>query len=166
MFENKGENFKRKNIDAHIIIDDVVNVFRLKTESMGGQIVTHLNASDTMLYADEMHLTNVLFNLLDNALKYKRPDVTPELTIETENHNNKLQISITDNGIGIKKEDLKKIFEKFFRVHTGNRHDVKGFGLGLAYVKNIIESHKGKITIDSTPGEGTTFTIQLPAVDA
>lgn len=162
MFENKGDTFKRKIIDAHIIIDDVVNVFRLKTESMGGQIVTHLNASDTMLYADEMHLTNVLFNLLDNALKYKRPDVTPELTIETENHNNKLQISITDNGIGIKKEDLKKIFEKFFRVHTGNRHDVKGFGLGLCYVKNVIKYHKGTIQAESTLGVGTKFVIELP----
>ena len=162
MFENKGETFKCKNIDAHIIIDDVVNVFRLKTESMGGQIITHLNATDTILLADEMHFTNVLFNLLDNAIKYKNPDVNPELTIETENHNNKLRISIADNGIGIKKEDLKKIFEKFFRVHTGNRHDVKGFGLGLCYVKNVIKYHKGTIQAESTLGKGTKFVIELP----
>lgn len=162
MFENKGETFKRKNIDAHAVIDDVVNVFRLKTESMGGQIITHLNATKTTLLADEMHFTNVLFNLLDNAIKYKRSDVNPQLTIETENHNNKLRISIADNGIGIKKEDLKKIFEKFFRVHTGNRHDVKGFGLGLCYVKNVIKNHKGTIQAESTLGEGTKFVIEIP----
>jgi two-component system phosphate regulon sensor histidine kinase PhoR len=165
MFENKGETFKRKNIDAHIIIDDVVNVFRLKTESMGGQIITRLNATKTTLYADEMHFTNVLFNLLDNAIKYKRPDVNPELTIETDNVNNKFRITITDNGIGIKKEDLKKIFEKFFRVHTGNRHDVKGFGLGLCYVKNVIKYHKGTIQADSTLGMGTKFVIELPLIE-
>ena len=162
MFENKGETFKRKNVDAHIIIDDVVTVFRLKTESMGGQILTKLNATRTTLYADEMHITNVLFNLLDNAIKYKRPDVNPELTVETENCNNKIRITVTDNGIGIKKEDLKKIFEKFFRVHTGNRHDVKGFGLGLCYVQNVIKYHKGTIQADSTLGKGTTFVIELP----
>ena len=162
MFENKGETFKRKNIDAHIIIDDVVNVFRLKTESMGGQIITRLDATNTILLADEMHITNVLFNLLDNAIKYKRPEVNPELTIETDNHNNKLRITITDNGVGIKKEDLKKIFEKFFRVHTGNRHDVKGFGLGLCYVKNVIKYHKGTIQAESTLGVGTKFIIELP----
>ena len=153
---------KRKNIDAHIIIDDVVNVFRLKTESMGGQIITRLDATNTILLADEMHITNVLFNLLDNAIKYKRPEVNPELTIETDNHNNKLRITITDNGVGIKKEDLKKIFEKFFRVHTGNRHDVKGFGLGLCYVKNVIKYHKGTIQAESTLGVGTKFIIELP----
>ena len=109
-----------------------------------------------------MHFTNVLFNLLDNAIKYKRSDVNPQLTIETENHNNKLRISIADNGIGIKKEDLKKIFEKFFRVHTGNRHDVKGFGLGLCYVKNVIKNHKGTIQAESTLGEGTKFVIEIP----
>ena len=165
MFENKGETFKRKNIDAHIIIDDVVNVFRLKTESMGGQIITRLDATNTTIYADEMHITNVLFNLLDNAIKYKRPDVNPELMIETDNVNNKLRITITDNGIGIKKEDLKKIFEKFFRVHTGNRHDVKGFGLGLCYVKNVIKYHKGTILADSTLGMGTKFIIDLPLAE-
>ena len=162
MFENKGDTFKRKNLDAHIIIDDVVNVFRLKAESMGGQIITRLDATSTGIYADEMHITNVLFNLLDNALKYKRPDVKPELTIETDNANNKLLITITDNGIGIKKEDLKKIFDKFFRVHTGNRHDVKGFGLGLCYVKNVIQYHKGTIQAESTVGKGTKFVIELP----
>ena len=165
MFENKGETFKCKNIDAHIIIDDVVNVFRLKTETMGGQIITRLEASNTRIFADEMHFTNVLFNLLDNALKYKRPDVKPELIIETENANNRLRITIIDNGIGIKKEDLKKIFEKFFRVHTGNRHDVKGFGLGLCYVKNVIKNLKGTIFAESTLGKGTKFVIDLPLIE-
>ena len=112
--------------------------------------------------ADEMHFTNVIFNLMDNAVKYKRDDVPLKLSVRTWNEPGKLLISIADNGIGIKKEDLKKIFEKFYRVHTGNRHDVKGFGLGLAYVKKVILSHKGTIRAESELGNGTKFIITLP----
>lgn len=162
MFEKQGETFKRKDFDIHEVINDVVTTFRLKVESMGGEIITQLDAKNTMLYADEMHITNVLFNLLDNAIKYHRQDVKPQLEIYTHNHNNRICIHIKDNGIGIKREDLKKIFEKFFRVHTGNRHDVKGFGLGLCYVKSVIQNHKGSIHAESTLGEGTTFFIELP----
>ncbi len=162
MFEKQGETFKYKDFDIHEVINDVVTTFRLKVESMGGEIVTQLDAKNTMLYADEMHITNVLFNLLDNAIKYRRDGVKPRLEIYTHNHNRRICIHIKDNGIGIKREDLKKIFEKFFRVHTGNRHDVKGFGLGLCYVRSVIQNHKGSIHAESTLGEGTTFFIELP----
>jgi two-component system phosphate regulon sensor histidine kinase PhoR len=115
-----------------------------------------------MIYADEMHITNVVFNLMDNALKYKKREDPLNLTVRTWNSNGHLNITIKDNGIGIKKEDLKKIFDKFYRVHTGNVHDVKGFGLGLAYVKQIIQVHGGTIRAESELGVGTTFEIVLP----
>ena len=140
----------------------MVNTFRLKVESSGGTLDAELAAEDPIIFVDEMHFTNVMFNLLDNAVKYKRPDVDIALKIRTWNEANKLCISIEDNGIGIKREDLKKIFEKFYRVHTGNRHDVKGFGLGLAYVKKIISDHKGTIRAESELNVGTKFIIVLP----
>ena len=101
---------------------------------------------------------------MDNAVKYRRPDVDLHLMVKTWNESDKLLISIEDNGIGIKKESLKKIFDKFYRVHTGNRHDVKGFGLGLAYVKKIITEHKGSIRAESELGVGTKFIIALPTI--
>ena len=115
-----------------------------------------------MIFADEMHITNVIFNLMDNAVKYKRADEDLLLDIRTWNEAGKLIISVQDNGIGIKKENLKKVFEKFYRVHTGNLHDVKGFGLGLAYVKKIIQDHKGSIRAESELNVGTKFIIALP----
>ena len=121
-----------------------------------------MNAEDPIVYVDEMHFTNVIFNLLDNAVKYKKPEGDLKLKVRTWNESGKLHISIEDNGIGIKKENLKKIFDKFYRVHTGNLHDVKGFGLGLAYVKKIITDHKGTIRAESELNVGTRFIIVLP----
>jgi len=112
-----------------------------------------------------MHFTNVIFNLMDNAVKYRREDVALELKVSTWNESGKLCISIQDNGIGIKREDLKRIFVKFYRVSTGNLHDVKGFGLGLAYVKKIITEHKGTIVAESELGIGTKFIIRMPLVN-
>ena len=108
-----------------------------------------------------MHFTNVIFNLMDNAVKYKRQDINLALSVETWDEPGMLCISIKDNGIGVKKEDLKRIFDKFYRVHTGNLHDVKGFGLGLAYVRKIVKDHKGTITAESEFGIGTKFIIKL-----
>ena len=121
-----------------------------------------MEATDPFIFVDEMHFTNVIFNLLDNAVKYKRADVDISLKVRTWNEANKLHISVEDNGIGIKKENLKKIFDKFYRVHTGNLHDVKGFGLGLAYVKKIITDHNGSIRAERELNVGTKFIIVLP----
>ncbi len=164
MFDRQKAIFKKKDVNANDLITDVVNTFALKVEKYNGTIETSLKATDPMIFVDEMHFTNVVFNLMDNAVKYKREDVDLKLKISTWNDGDKLHISIKDNGIGIRKEDLKKIFDKFYRVHTGNRHDVKGFGLGLAYVKNIIEIHGGSIRAESEPGEGTNFIITLPII--
>ena len=120
------------------------------------------DAEHATIFVDEMHITNVVFNLMDNAVKYKKPEKELVLTVRTWNASDKLMISIEDNGIGIKRENLKKVFEKFYRVHTGNLHDVKGFGLGLAYVKKIIEDHHGTIKVESDIDVGTKFIIALP----
>ena len=162
MFQSQSLTLKKKDIDAHELITGVVNTFRLKVEKNNGTLEAELNAQDPVIFVDEMHFTNVVFNLLDNAVKYKSPDRDIALKIRTWNESGKLCISIEDNGIGIKKENLKKIFDKFYRVHTGNLHDVKGFGLGLAYVKKIIADHKGSIRAESELNVGTKFIITIP----
>ena len=130
---------------------------------VGGKIDANLQADDAIVFVDEMHFTNVIFNLMDNAVKYKSDERDLLLTVTTRNESDdKLVITIADNGIGIRKEDLKKIFEKFYRVHTGNRHDVKGFGLGLAYVHNVVKALGGSIHAESDFGKGTKFIITLP----
>jgi two-component system phosphate regulon sensor histidine kinase PhoR len=126
----------------------------------GGSIQLDLQAETSAVNADPVHITNVVYNLLDNAVKYC--DTTPQIKVKTTNDKKGIVIEISDNGIGIKREDLKMIFDKFFRVPTGNLHNVKGFGLGLYYVKLIIDSHYGKIEVKSKLGEGTIFTVSLP----
>ena len=162
MFDRQKATLKMKELDANELITGVINTFALKVERYNGKIESELNAADPIIFADEMHITNVIFNLMDNAVKYKRPDADLLLIVKTWNEPGKLMISVQDNGIGIKKENLKKIFEKFYRVHTGNLHDVKGFGLGLAYVRKIIVDHKGTIRAESELNVGTKFIIALP----
>lgn len=164
MFDNQKTRLKLTVLNANSVITNVVNTYRIKVEKYGGCLETRLEAPRADVQVDEMHFTNVIFNLLDNAVKYMRDDVEPNLVIQTKEVNNRLEISVKDNGIGIKKDDLKHIFEKFYRVHTGNRHDVKGFGLGLTYVKKMINEFKGDIRAESEFGEGTTFYITLPLV--
>ncbi|MFA7358063.1 MAG: ATP-binding protein, partial [Bacteroidales bacterium] len=118
---------------------------------------------EALVIADEMHLTNVVFNLLDNAMKY-RSERALVLEVLSKQAKDQLIIKVRDNGIGIKKELLKKVFERFYRAPSGNIHNVKGFGLGLAYVKKIINDHKGSITAESELNAGTTFTIHLPLI--
>jgi signal transduction histidine kinase len=163
VFDNSSSTLKFSEVDANKIIDNVVHTFKIKVEKYGGSITTHLDADDAIVKVDEMHFTNIIYNLLDNAVKYMREDVEPQLSISTRDiDSSHLQIRISDNGIGIKKEDLKKIFEKFYRVSTGNRHDVKGFGLGLAYVRKMVNIFSGTITVESELGKGSTFIITLP----
>lgn len=157
--------FKFQEIETHTIIEEVVSTFRLKASSMGGTITTELEADDPIIWGDPMHFTNLIYNLLDNGLKYRRPEVPVELKIKTENKDSQLIIVIEDNGIGIKKEDLKRIFERFFRVSTGNRHDVKGVGIGLAYVSSVVKAHKGNIHAESEIDQGTQFIIALPLLE-
>ena len=163
MFEARSTAaLKMKELDVHELLTGVINTFNVKVEQTGGSITWEPDADDPYVYVDEMHFTNVVFNLMDNALKYKKREDPLNLTVRTWNSNGHLNITIKDNGIGIKKEDLKKIFDKFYRVYTGNVHDVKGFGLGLAYVKQIIQVHGGTIRAESELGVGTTFEIVLP----
>ena len=163
MFEDrKTASLKMKELDSHELLKGVINTFTVKVEQSGGHIEWEPTAEDPYVYVDEMHFTNVIFNLMDNALKYKKRDEPLNLTLRTWNANGHFMLSLHDNGIGIRKEDLKKIFDKFYRVQTGNVHDVKGFGLGLAYVKQIIQAHGGTIRAESEIGVGTTFVIVLP----
>lgn len=165
MFDRKKAIFKIKELDLNELIEGIANSFSLRVEHTGGKIYTEIEAIDSAICVDEMHFSNVIFNLMDNAVKYRKPDEPLNIYLRTWNPSeNKVSISIRDTGIGIKRENLKKIFERFYRVHTGNRHDVKGFGLGLAYVKKVIDQHNGMIHVDSDYGMGTTFTITLDVV--
>ena len=164
MFDRKKAVFKKKELDLNEMVENIANSFTLRVEHTGGKIYTEIEAIDSAIYVDEMHFQNVIFNLLDNAVKYRKQDIPLDIYMKTWNDDQHLYLSIRDTGMGIKKENLKKIFEKFYRVHTGNLHDAKGFGLGLAYVKKIIDLHKGTIHVESEFGKGTKFTITLPVI--
>ena len=163
MFDRQKATLKIQQIDANAAIFNIVNTFKLKVEKYGGSIEADLDAMDAIVDVDEMHFTNVIFNLLDNAVKYRSEDRPLKLRVTSRDlSGDRLEITIADNGIGIRRDDLKKIFEKFYRVSTGNRHDVKGFGLGLAYVKKMISELDGEITVESEFNSGTKFIIILP----
>lgn len=165
MFERQETTLKKVELDCNKIIDGVVNTFVLKVDKFGGSIDSHLDAANSQIYVDEMHFTNVIFNLMDNAVKYRKESEPLHLIISTVNvGSDKICISLQDNGIGIKKDDVKRVFEKFYRVHTGNVHNVKGFGLGLAYVNKIVKEHKGTIKCESELGKGTKFLITIPII--
>ena len=163
VLDNSTSSMKLTESEDNAIIQNVVDTFKIKVEKFGGVITCDLAAEDSLVNVDQMHFTNIMHNLLDNAVKYRDEERPPQLSIKTlDISDNKLEIKIKDNGIGMRKEDLKRIFEKFYRVPTGNRHDVKGFGLGLAYVKKMIELFNGKIRVESELGKGSTFIITLP----
>lgn len=164
LFDRDNLALKFKEMDANELIDTVVQTFSLKVTQNGGSIDTRLEAYNPFVNVDEMHFTNVIFNLMDNAVKYKKDDVALHLVVSTKNHGDNLYIVIEDNGIGISKDNLKRIYDRFFRVHTGDRHNVKGFGLGLAYVKKMVELHHGNIKVTSEFDKGTRFTIILPTI--
>lgn len=162
MFDKKSVVFKKKNLDLNEMVENISSTFSLRVEHTGGKIYTQIEAVDSAIYVDEVHFQNAITNLMDNAVKYRKPEEPLDIYIRTWNEHDRLLLSIRDTGQGIKKENQKKIFDKFYRVHTGNKHDVKGFGLGLAYVKKVVDLHQGEIKCESDLGKGTKFTISLP----
>ncbi len=158
--ERKDFKLKMEELDVHEVIEKALQTIIIQIENKGGVVKKKLKASDSYIISDEVHLTNIIYNLLDNANKYSNGK--PVITIATENKKNGVVIRISDQGIGMTREQINKIFEKFYRVPTGNLHDVKGFGLGLAYVKTIVETLGGNITVKSIPGKGSNFEIYLP----
>lgn len=150
---------KKEVLDVHEIIREAVKNISIN-KSVKSEIELDLQSENSSVNADRLHLTNVFFNLLDNAIKYCKE--TPRINVTTTILNDLLHISVKDNGIGISQENHRKVFQKFYRVPTGNIHDVKGFGIGLNYVKLVVESHKGKINLASELGKGSTFTLILP----
>ena len=164
MFDKKKAVFKKKELDLNEMVENIAKSFTLRVEHTGGKIYTEIEAIDSAIFVDEMHFQNVIFNLMDNAVKYRKQDKPMDIYLRTWNDNDHLYLSVRDTGLGIKKENLKKIFDKFYRVHTGNVHDAKGFGLGLAYVHKVVDLHDGEIKVESEYGKGTTFTIKLPVI--
>lgn len=162
IIDKGGLELKQKNLNVHDLLNHILINTKLKVKNRNGKLSYKLNASKTKIYADELHISNVFGNLLDNAIKYSKN--APEIEVSTKNRNGHIIISIKDNGIGIKRENQKKIFEQFYRVPTGNVHDVKGFGLGLSYVRKIVVQHKGIIKLTSEAGKGSQFDIYLPVV--
>lgn len=157
----KGQlKMKKEKIDIHHIITDVIKNLKIQVEIKDGEIISNFGASRPLIEGDKVHVTNLFYNLLDNANKYSPKK--PLIRVTTDNVHNGIVIQIEDNGIGISKNEQKKIFDKLYRVPTGNIHDVRGFGLGLNYVKAIVEEHHGKITLESEVNKGTKFRIFLP----
>ncbi|HAY57257.1 MAG TPA: hypothetical protein DCX49_07440 [Flavobacteriales bacterium] len=149
-----------QSLNLHDLIKGVVKNMAMQFHKQGAKVELELNASNPNLVGDKIHLTNILFNVIDNAMKYAKED--PHVVIRTTQTPDGLSLDIQDNGVGIAREHLGKVFERLYRVPTGNVHDVKGFGLGLSYVKNVIERHGGTVNLTSRLGEGTTFTFTLP----
>jgi len=151
-----------KPLHVHTIIRDVADNFMLRLQEKQGSLEMDLGAEDDLIDGDEVHISNLVNNLMDNAVKYSKEAVPPKICITTTSNSKNFIFKIEDNGIGMTRETVKRIFEKFYRAHTGNIHNVKGFGLGLSYVKTVVEGHEGHIKADSTLGKGSCFAIELP----
>lgn len=160
--EKQDIKLNLQTLDAHDIIHKVADNLALQIQEREGRLNLKLNANRQKIDADEVHFSNIIFNLLDNAIKYSKEK--PTIEIETLVQNNMLAIKVKDNGIGMNKETQSRVFEKFYRAHTGNLHNVKGFGLGLSYVKAMVDAHGGRARVDSTPGKGSTFTVSFPLI--
>jgi two-component system phosphate regulon sensor histidine kinase PhoR len=152
----------KEKVDVHDILEEAITHVDLLVKDSGGYIKTKLNAALTEISANEFHFTNVIVNMLDNAIKYSEED--PKIDILTENKDKYIIIKVKDQGIGMSKSVQKNVFNKFYREERGNIHNVKGHGLGLSYVKKIIQIHQGEIYVESDKGIGSTFTIKLPLV--
>lgn len=151
---------KPVDLDLHTVVEDVVRSSSMLISRRSGRIETDLGAEIHRMRGDRIHLTNLLYNLIDNAVKYSEKE--PRIRITTRSNDEGITLSVTDNGIGIPRSEQRKIFDRLYRVPTGDLHNAKGFGLGLSYVKNVVERHSGRIKLESTPGQGSTFHITLP----
>jgi two-component system phosphate regulon sensor histidine kinase PhoR len=158
---DRGEiRLKLSPVNIHDVIERALNTIGLQIEQRQGEVDLDFEAENEIIEADDVHLTNIVYNLLDNAIKYS-PDRL-HITLQTRNLADGISITVTDEGVGMTKEQTNRIFEKFYRVPTGNRHDVKGFGLGLSYVRKMVEEHNGQIRVESQPGKGSSFEVILP----
>ena len=160
--EKQEVELNMQPLHVHEVIKDVVDNFALQLGEKGGRAELSLNAANDLVMADEVHFSNMINNLIDNAVKYSKENVSLLLKITTQSNGKNLTIKVEDNGIGMSKETVKRVFERFYRAHTGNLHNVKGFGLGLSYVKTVVEAQGGDIKADSLLGRGSTFIIDLP----
>jgi two-component system phosphate regulon sensor histidine kinase PhoR len=162
IFEQGDMHLRIDTLNIHDIIKSVIRNVAIQVKQRQGSVMTQLNAVDPLIEGDALHLTNVVYNLIDNAIKYS--DEKPVVQISTEDGENELIIRFADNGIGISRENQSRVFDKLYRVPTGNVHNVKGFGLGLSYVKGVIEKHHGAVKLDSEPKKGSTFTLHIPRI--
>jgi two-component system, OmpR family, phosphate regulon sensor histidine kinase PhoR len=158
--EKQEFTLNKKLLAGNQVITSSLANFDLVLKEKNGKAKLILNAKNDCIEADEQHFTNLLNNLIDNAIKYSKEE--PEITITTLNTSRNFIVRIEDKGIGMSRESVKRVFEKFYRAHTGNLHNVKGFGLGMSYVKTIIDAHKGRIRVESTVGKGSVFTVEMP----
>jgi two-component system, OmpR family, phosphate regulon sensor histidine kinase PhoR len=161
MFEKQQIELKEEQVNLSQLVNEVVTSMKLQFEKYKAQVSVQLHGKDFTIHADRLHITSVLFNLLDNALKYSKG--VPSIRVELKEHENEVELNVTDNGIGIAAEYRKKIFDKFFRVPADNTHNVKGYGLGLSYVAYVVQRHYGSIEVESQPGIGSRFIVKLPS---
>jgi len=160
LMDRQEVQLSKAPVHVHSLIRDVISNYTLQLQEIEGRIELELNADTDLINGDEVHMRNLISNLVDNAVKYSKEKLV--LKIASYNNGKNLVVKFEDNGIGMTKETVRRIFEKFYRAHTGNLHNVKGFGLGLSYVKTIVDAHEGRIKVDSSPGKGSSFTIELP----
>ena len=160
--EKQEVDLNLQPVHVHEVIQDVVDNFMLQLEDKQGKVELQLNAQNDLVNADEVHFSNLVNNLVDNAVKYAKDNTPPVIKLTTQSNGKHFTMRIEDNGIGMNRDTVKRIFERFYRAHTGNVHNVKGFGLGLSYVKTMVEAHDGDIKAESTLGKGSTFTLDLP----
>jgi two-component system phosphate regulon sensor histidine kinase PhoR len=151
-----------KKMHAHDLINSALSNINLQVDEIHGRLEVSLKATDDIILADEVHFTNLISNLLDNAVKYSKDEL--RIVISTLTEGNRLKVKIEDNGIGMSKETTNRIFEKFYRAHNGNLHNVKGFGLGLNYVKTMVDAHHGNVKVESVLGKGSSFFLSFPIV--
>jgi two-component system phosphate regulon sensor histidine kinase PhoR len=160
LMDRQEIQLSKQPLQVNNMIEEILSNYALQLQEKNGLVELQLNAKRDLINADPVHFRNLISNLIDNAVKYSKDNLV--LKICTSNTNKNLIVRFEDNGIGMSKETVRRIFEKFYRAHTGNIHNVKGFGLGLSYVKTVIDAHDGKIKVDSTLGRGSTFTLEIP----